>query len=90
MHSGLLALVKTWHCLRLLLLLIVVCRLLPGAYYVEKRYTEAADAYSKSLAIFDMIDDVSCLLDGVEQPGASHNCGGSCSGICCGGRTIET
>jgi hypothetical protein len=34
---------------------------LPGAYYVEKRYTEAADAYSKSLAIFDMIDDVSAV-----------------------------
>jgi hypothetical protein len=56
--------------------------LLPGAYYVEKRYTEAADAYSKSLAIFDMIDDVSWLLDGVEQPGASRNCGASCSGVC--------
>jgi hypothetical protein len=34
---------------------------LSGAYYVEKRYTEAADAYSKSLAIFDMIDDVSTM-----------------------------
>ena len=30
-----------------------------GAYYVEKRYVEAADAYGKSLAIFEMIDDVS-------------------------------
>jgi len=30
-----------------------------GAYYVEKRYSEAADAYSKSLAVFEMIEDVS-------------------------------
>lgn len=37
---------------------------LAGAYYVEKRYLEAADAYSKSLAIFDMIDDVSVSWPG--------------------------
>lgn len=40
---------------------------LAGAYYVRKRYTDAADAYSKSLAVFEMIDDTEkvckCLIN---------------------------
>lgn len=47
--------------------LLLLFLLTPGAYYVEKHYAEAADAYSKSLAIFDMIDDVSVLVAGGDR-----------------------
>jgi tetratricopeptide (TPR) repeat protein len=40
---------------------------LAGAYYCSQRYEDAADAYSKSLAVFEMIDDtdkvVKCLIN---------------------------
>lgn len=40
---------------------------LAGAYYVQKRYMDAADAYSKSLAVFEMIEDTEkvckCLVN---------------------------
>jgi hypothetical protein len=40
---------------------------LAGAYYCSQRYVDAADAYSKSLAVFEMIDDtdkvVKCLIN---------------------------
>eukprot|EP00878_Enallax_costatus_P035861 GHUV01040102.1.p1 GENE.GHUV01040102.1~~GHUV01040102.1.p1 ORF type:complete len:268 (+),score=122.06 GHUV01040102.1:546-1349(+) len=40
---------------------------LAGAYYVQKRYEDAADAYSKSLTVFEMIEDTEkvckCLIN---------------------------
>ncbi|WIA30554.1 hypothetical protein OEZ86_000637 [Tetradesmus obliquus] len=40
---------------------------LAGAYYCSQRYVDAADAYSKSLAVFEMIDDTDkvakCLIN---------------------------
>lgn len=40
---------------------------LAGAYYCCQRYTDAADAYSKSLAVFEMIEDAEkmakCLIN---------------------------
>ncbi|KAF6249422.1 hypothetical protein COO60DRAFT_970657 [Scenedesmus sp. NREL 46B-D3] len=40
---------------------------LAGAYYCSQRYVDAGDAYSKSLAVFEMIDDtdkvVKCLIN---------------------------
>eukprot|EP00775_Hariotina_reticulata_P000775 gene775-1087_t len=53
---------------------------LAGAYYCCQRYTDAADAYSKSLAVFEMIEDVEkmakCLINlanlyELQMPGTS-------------------